>query len=298
MTMIWIILVVAVMLFLLDKGLMRHFKNQKMPHRNTPENFGIRFEKVRFPTGNKRSLYGWWIPGDNAEKATPTLLLVHGWGRNVERCLPYIRHLHSVGYNLLAFDSRNHGSSDKDSFSSMLKFSQDIQAAIDYLKEHKKESADAVGVIGLSIGGAAAVYATAHDERINCAATVGAFAHPGDIMRSELKSKRLPSIMIAFLFRYVEHKIGARLDAIAPENNIGSASAPIFLIHGEHDATVPVEHGERLLHAGNPDNIDLWIVPGKRHSDCHLHAEFWPRLDEFLRRAFAETSAVVKKQGS
>jgi len=286
MMIIWIVLLVAVMLFLLDKGLMYGFKNRKKPHRNTPQSFGISFDEVRFATGEHKSLYGWWVPADQSGAPAPTLVLVHGWGRNVERCLPYIQHLHQSGYHLLAFDSRNHGSSDRDSFSSMLKFARDIQAAIDFLAEHKKKNTGPVGVIGLSIGGAAALYAAAHDERIECVATVGAFAHPGDIMRASWNGRRLPSIFATVVLRYVEYKIGAKLETIAPVNNIRDISAPVFLIHGENDAVVPVAHGERLLRAGNSDGAALWIVPDKRHSDCHLHPEFWSRLNAFLEKAF------------
>ncbi len=286
MTLVWIVPAAAATLFLLDKGLLILFKNPRRGHKSTPGDFDIPFEEVRFPTKKSRSLYGWWVPAD-AETAAPTLVLVHGWGRNVERCLPYIRRLRKAGYNLFAFDSRNHGSSDKDSFSSMLKFAEDIRAAVDYIYANKNGGTNGVGVIGLSIGGAAAIYAAAHDERITCAATVGAFAHPGDIMRDDLQSRHAPQFITPALFRFVEYKIGARLDAIAPENNIAAVSAPVFLIHGENDATVPVEHGERLLRAADSKAVSLWIVPERRHSDCHLHRQFWDKLQAFLHSAFA-----------
>ncbi len=283
MIILWTALAVVAALFLLDRALLHLFKNPENPHKSTPADYDIPFEEVRFPTQGNKSLYGWWVPAGAG--AAPTLILVHGWGRNVERTLPYIRRLHKGGWHFFAFDSRNHGSSDKDSFSSMLKFARDIRAAVDFLQTDKKERVRGVGVLGLSIGGAAAIYAAAHDERIKCAVTVGAFAHPGDIMRDDMKRRRMPPFLIAPLLRYVEHKIGARLDAIAPVNNIGAVSAPVFLIHGEKDETVPVEHGRRLSNAGDPEKTALWVVPGRRHSDCHLHAEFWDRLEVFLRRA-------------
>ena len=81
------------------------------------------FSEINFKTENDRNLYGWWIDGN---KDAPLLILVHGWGRNCGRMLPYIEKLYKEGYNLLAFDSRNHGISDKDEFSSMPKFTEDI----------------------------------------------------------------------------------------------------------------------------------------------------------------------------
>ena len=41
--------------------------------------------------------------------------------------------LHAFGVHLLAFDARHHGLSDRDGHASMLKFSQDVRAAVDFV---------------------------------------------------------------------------------------------------------------------------------------------------------------------
>ncbi len=56
-------------------------------------------------------------------------------------------------------------------------------------------------------------------------------------------------------------------------------------MHGEQDATVLIEQAEKLKQAGNPERVVLWRMAGKGHSDCHLHPEFWQRVDLFLRQA-------------
>ena len=40
--------------------------------------------------------------------------------------------------------------------------------------------------VGLSIGGAASIYAAAHDDRIKAVITVGAFAEPQAVMKKQL----------------------------------------------------------------------------------------------------------------
>ncbi|NOZ74514.1 MAG: hypothetical protein GXO90_03940 [FCB group bacterium] len=62
--------------------------------------------------------------------------------------LPYIRHLSDQGYHLVAFDSRNHGSSDPDQFSSVLKFAEDIEAVIEWLTPNPKVNSQAIGLVG------------------------------------------------------------------------------------------------------------------------------------------------------
>ena len=266
-------------------GLMlKSYKTKSTQHSSTPAKFNIAFEEISIPAKNRRQLYGWWIPAQtDCINPLPVIILVHGWNRNLERMLPYIKRLHPKGYHLLAFDSRNHGSSDTDGYSSMLKFAEDIMAAIDFLKDQPCVDHDRIGVTGLSIGGAASIYAAANDHRIKSVIAVGAFAHPLDVMKPELKKRQIPYFPIVWaFFKYVELRMGASFRNIAPINNIKNARAQILLIHGDADITVPVEQAELLKSAGNPKNIQLWIVPKKGHSNCNHHPEFWGRVEKFL----------------
>ena len=274
--------VVAVLLAVGMAAVSRNYRTPRVPHHRDPGASNIAFSEIRFPTVEGKELYGWWIPAEERDNA-PTLVLVHGWGRNVERTLPFVRKLHPAGFNLIAFDSRSHGSSDADGTSSMLKFSADIRAALD---EAVRRGADPgkLGVLGLSVGGAAAIDAAAHDERIRAVVTVGAFAHPGDLMRAELRGKGLPSILVPVVHRFVEHSIGARLDDIAPERQIPTIEAPILLVHGENDVVVPVDHGHRLATAGG-GNVEALILPGRGHSDCNRDPLFWQRVTTHLDQA-------------
>ncbi len=282
--MIWIGLAVVVLGVGLAFVLPKLYQNPRKPHKKTPAEFDIPFEEVRFSTKNERTLYGWWVQAEKAVQKVPTIVLVHGWGRNVERTLPYIRNLHPEGFNLLAFDSRNHGSSDGDKFSSMLKFAEDISAALDFLIEKKKVNPEKIGLLGLSIGGAASIYAAAHDPRIRAVVTVGAFAHPGDVMRDEFRRYHVPYFpLVWLLFEYFQWRIGGRFNAIAPEKQITQSQAKFLLIHGLEDKIVPVEHARRLAKSGRAGQITLWLIPQKGHSDCHFHPDFWPRVSGFLK---------------
>jgi len=289
MTFLGILIGLGVLAFLLDAGLNKMYQNPRTPHQATPEQFGIAFEEVRFPTRNQRTLYGWWIPAKDetsGSKQTPTLVLVHGWGRNVERMLPYIERLHPLGYHLLAFDARHHGSSDPDGHASMPKFAEDIRAALDFLEDKLQEQKGAFGVVGLSVGGSAAIYAASQDARIRSVVTVGAFAHPGEVIRTDFRKRGIPAFPLAWLIcKHIELRIGHRLDRIAPVHNIAKSEAHMLLIHGEEDAVIPVEQAKKLHRAADPERVRLWLLPGKGHSDCHLHPEFWRRVGQFLKIA-------------
>jgi dipeptidyl aminopeptidase/acylaminoacyl peptidase len=283
-----LITIIVVLFFLIGFSLFlasHSYKFKKEPNKYTPAKYGFDFQKIRIPTKNNKNLYGWWVPTENPNSENkPTIILIHGWSRNVDRVMSFIKKLHPAGYNLLAFDSRCHGKSDDDKFSSMVKFMEDICAAIDYSEKLQNVDTSRVGVLGLSIGGAASIYAASLDNRIKSVVTGGAFAHPTKVMEIEFKKRKIPYYpFIWLIFKYMEFRIGAKFDDIAPSNNIMKSDASIFLIHGIDDATVPIEQADELFQAGNPDKVKLWKVEGKGHSDCNHHPEFWDKVLDFYK---------------
>lgn len=284
-----ILVSLAVLVLAMDLTIKRVYRYHKKPHESTPAAFGIPFEEVRIPTGNSRRLYCWWIPASTElSHPRPTTILAHGWGRNLERMMPYVLKLRPMGYNMLAFDLRSHGSSDRDAYPNMLKFSEDIRAAVDFLAQRSAGDPITTGVLGLSVGGGAAIHAAAVDERIEATVTVGAIAHPIDVMRTEFAKRRLPYYPIGWLMlKYLQLRMGVNFERIAPVNVIPDARAKIFLIHGDNDTVVPLEQGERLHQAGNAAKVQFWAVPDCGHSDCHEHPDFWDRIDSFLAEAFS-----------
>jgi pimeloyl-ACP methyl ester carboxylesterase len=285
MTIVWVAAGLIVCIGLMDLWVRLVYHYPRRPHTTTPAAFGIPFSEVRFPTRRNRHLYGWWIPApQEASDPPPTLILVHGWGRTVERTMPYVQHLHGLGYDLLAFDARNHGSSDRDRYPNLLMFSEDIRAAVDFVVQRTAGKPGPIGVIGLSVGGGAAIHAAAHDHRISRVVTVGAMAHPVDVMRPEFEKRHVPYFPVVWLtLEYLQLRIGARFDRFAPVNVIGKARARMLLVHGEDDIVVPIGQARKLVRAGNPEKIRLWVLRGRGHSDCHEEPDFWQRIDAFAR---------------
>jgi pimeloyl-ACP methyl ester carboxylesterase len=257
------------------------WRNPRSPSKRTPESLDIPFLDVRLPTANDRTLHGWWIPCDDTRR--PALILVHGWGRNTERMLPYIAILRPLGYHLLAFDARHHGASDRDGHASMRKFSEDIRAGLDFLAARTEVDPGRLGAVGLSIGGSAAIHAAAHDARLRAVVTVGAFAHPREAMLEMGFGKRWLAPAMPLAFRFMEWRVGARFDDLAPERQIAGIAGQVLVIHGERDTVVPVSHAFRLARAAGA-HAELWVLPERGHSDIHLE----PALPDRLRAFFAD----------
>ena len=258
------------------------WRNPRVEAKRTPKSLAVPFEDVSFPTANARTLHGWWMPAGTTRRAA--VVLVHGWGRNAERMLPYVAILRPLGVHLLAFDARNHGGSERDGHASMKKFSEDIRAAVAFLAARSDVDAERLGVLGLSIGGSAAIHAAAHDPRIRAVVTVGAFAHPRDAMLEMGFGSFWLAPARPLLFRFMEWRVGATFDDLAPERQIARVGGRVLVVHGEGDAVVPVHHAHRLARAAR-GRVDLLVLPGRGHSDIHLDPDVPARLTAFLAEA-------------
>ncbi len=257
----------------------RAFRNPVRKHQYPEQAAKLGVAELRIPTSNNKQLYGWWHP---AKPEAPLLILIHGWGRNIERMLPYWESFNNEDYNLMAFDSRNHGNSDEDTYSTMLKFAEDILSCIDYAQQELKLSASSVHLVGLSIGGSAAIYAASRDHRISKVATVGAFAYPGEVMRKQLSDRNIPGFLIWAVIKYIELRVGFKFDDIAPVNNISHADAQFLLIHGKDDQVVLVDQAMALKKADSKEKVETWIINNKGHSDCHFEEGYWQKLRAFI----------------
>jgi hypothetical protein len=109
-------------------------------------------------------LAGWYVPaGSGIGAGGPTIVLAHGYGANKSALLPLAALLHQ-DYNLVLFDFRNHGQSQDSPTTIGLLERLDVRAVIDWLEARKQ--ATEVGVVGVSMGGAAALNEAVTDDRV------------------------------------------------------------------------------------------------------------------------------------
>lgn len=239
---------------------------RRVVEKSTPEGIGLEYSEMHFLTANRKQLFAWFIPAPGPGPA-PALAILHGWGGNAEMMLPLAVPLHRAGYALLLFDARSHGQSDLDTFSSMPRFAEDIEHAVDWLKCQPGVDPARVGLAGHSVGAAAALLAASRRDDLAAVVSIAAFAHPRTVMRRMLAAWRVPYIPVGwYILQYVQHVIGHRFDDIAPLNTIARLRCPVLLVHGSEDATVPVAEAQALYarHRGVADR--LLVVKGSHDS--------------------------------
>ena len=155
----------------------------RLPFRKKPADFGLSPEQVRIPTANPAiSLDAWLLP---AGPAAPTVIVGHGVGQHKGFTLPYVSFLHEAGYNVLAFDHRNHGRSDTDRvFWQMSKrFTDDMEAAIAFARRRGTFDGSAIALLTFSFSTFPAVYVLKRPgcrvDAIICRTRVSFSAFPG-----------------------------------------------------------------------------------------------------------------------
>src|SRR5215468_9157920 len=110
---------------------------------------------VEFESGSGSKLRGWLIPG---RKGGGAVVLMHGFRGDRRQMLGRASFLNEAGYSVLLFDFQAHGESPGKQITIGYLESRDAQAAVDFMK--KNSPGEKLGVIGLSMGGAAAVLAS------------------------------------------------------------------------------------------------------------------------------------------
>ena len=234
------------------------------------------------------TLRGWlrpplWLQPDETPPSGPAALVVHGWGGSAFDMLPVSEPLRDAGLQVLLLDTRGHGRSDDAAVSSMPAFADDIRDALSWLRNLPQVDPSRIVLVGHSVGAGACLWVAATDPTIAAVVSLASMADPHAFMSKHLR-RRLPGVLTAVVLRYIEHTIGHRFTEFAPIHTIGRTRAPILLLHGQRDTTVPVSDAHHL-HARAPDRSTLVVLPESDHNSVEALQGAKPALLDFLREA-------------
>jgi uncharacterized protein len=176
----------------------------------------------------------WWLP--HADPTAPTLLYYHGTFRNLYQNLPKINALREAGFAILAVEYRGWGRSTVIVPSEQT-IVQDARIAFNELKRRELRPSHRV-IYGHSMGSGVAV---------EIASSLAAPAdYGGLILESAFTSFPDIATEASWLGRLVSSFNNERFASI---DKIGKVQAPLLMLHGTVDKTVPIQLGERLFTA-------------------------------------------------
>jgi uncharacterized protein len=246
------------------------------------------YQDVSFSArGDEITIRGWFIPSDTA--SDNVVIVVHGLRvcrRDPTVLLP-AGMLHRNGFNVLMIDLRNHGDSDiQDGRTSAgNREYRDILGAFDWLVA-QGYSPEHIGLVGISLGGGAAVIAFGEEPQLAALWVDSTFSDIRLAVEGELSRNGYPTIL-ANAAGLISQLTGVNLLERSPlQAMANNANRPVFIAHSRGDLRLSYSFGESLYAAAG-NNAELWLVDGLDHVEAiyRIPEEYEARLLGFFGEA-------------
>lgn len=243
------------------------------PTSGAPPDFaGLRTGDTRYfveipDSGTPQHLAIWWLPHGTPD--APTLLYLHGTFRNLFQNLHKMESLRAAGYSVLAVDYRGWGESSQIT-PSETSIRQDALLAWTELKKHQPKTGQRV-IYGHSMGSGVAVDLASHLSPAD---------YGGLVLESAFTSFTDVAHASGWLARLLNLFNGEQFASI---DKIRQVQAPLLMLHGSLDSTIPIQLGQQLFAAANAPK--QWLtLEGAAHSDLD---QVNPSLYQTTLRNFA-----------
>lgn len=289
----WIAIVLGALAALAFAGLVvfalyaawRIYRPQRSLFARTPDAVGLEYAPLTFPAADGRvNLSAWLMRGDPPlHRRHHTIVLCHQWGANKAFSLAHAEAYCKAGFDVLAFDLRNHGDSQSDrGVTGMSKrFTDDVRGAVVAARAHPRLEGNRLTVHAFSFSTFPAVVAAA--EPIDGAEIDALVLDSGptptthDIMRGFFDGigvKLLPSVVGVAGVRHVFRKLfilfALRMLATDwPSPRTCACRAPMLLIGGGMDTVSSPDSLRRTAEMFS--NAQLVLVPAAKHLKALRH---------------------------
>ena len=191
-----------------------------------------RLRAVAFQSADKIRLAGWY---GEASRTPATIILCHGLPGD-KRDMGGLAHaLMDAGFGVLAFDFRSWGESDRGPVTFGRRETQDVLGAVKFVQHRRAEPPQHIGVVGLSMGAAAAIMAAAETPAIEAVVADSSYARLDQAVDRVVGRfwGPLAALAPASAWRLGERLIGAPLATVSPVEAIaGISPRPVLIIHG------------------------------------------------------------------
>lgn len=252
---------VALSLFAFQRNLLYRPDKERI----SPAASGLpRVSEVVFPTRDGERLICWSLP---PAPGKPTILYFHGNGGGLVNRRDRFLRFAAAGYGLFMPSYRGYsGSTGQPSERAII---EDALAIYDHLAE-----AGTVPIIlyGESLGSGVAVQ-------------VAAQRTPAAIILEAPYTSIVDVAQELYPWLPVRPFILDQFDSIA---HIGKIRAPLLVIHGKRDVTIPLRFGERLF-AAAPEPKEMAVFRSAGHNDLFAFGA-WEAIERFLEQVITPSS--------
>lgn len=229
------------------------------------------------------NLFAYWLPYEGAKK---TILLVHGITSNIYGALKYYQLYRDMGYNILAYDHRNHGKSGGTQTTLGYHEKKDLETCVQWVKDKVGEGC-VVGTHGESMGGATVIQHAAAYGSIDFVVSDCSFADLTRELRDVSKREHQVPMWMALPISSLISKLTGNgwYQEVSPIKVIGDIELPLMIIHGDSDTYITPDHAKDLYDAKVKGVRKLFFAKGADHalSIVKDRENYTREVKEFLR---------------
>jgi pimeloyl-ACP methyl ester carboxylesterase len=172
---------------------------------------------------------------------TNVVLLVHGWEGRGSQLASFAEPLVRQGFSVVTFDVPGHGDAPSG-ISSIVEHARAVASAGAYLGRLH-------AIIGHSVGGAAALFATRLGLKVDRLALVAPPVSPQRFAAGFGKLLGLDNGVQRGLVRRLERRYGLRMEELDVRADAAEFDGPLLVVHDRGDRVVPIDDGEVIAGA-------------------------------------------------
>lgn len=228
----------------------------------------LQVEEVEVFSKDRLRLRGWFARPLNHNGSV--VVLLHGVTDNRLGVAGYAEFFVKNGYGVLIADSRTHGESEGLLATYGVTEADDVHRWVDWV--YRTHAPACVYGFGESMGAAILLQSLERERRFCAVIAESPFADFREAVYDRIsggfrtgpwlaRTILRPTVEAGLI--YARWRYGLDFAQSSPRDIVARTSVPVFLIHGELDASIRLRNSESI-HAANGKTV-LWSVPGAYH---------------------------------